>query len=58
MAIDCLELHEFCNPYNLKIIQHVISGIYCLCTFVKCSNISKHIRLSHLIVSDAQCAQY
>ena len=20
MAIDCLELHEFCNPYNLEII--------------------------------------
>ena len=58
MAINCLELHEFCNPYNLEILNHLLPGIYCLCKFVKYSNISKHVKLSHLTVPDAQCAQY
>ena len=47
MAINCLELREFCNPYNLEIILHVLPGMYGLFMFVKCSNISKHIKLSH-----------
>ena len=42
MARNCLDLHEFCSPYNLEIIctpGHVL--------FVKYSYISKHIKLSH-----------
>ena len=58
MAINCLELHEFCKPYKLEIIYHVLAGTYCLCMFVKYTNISKHIKLSHFYVPGSQCAQY
>ena len=47
MAINCLELHELFNPYNLENVWHVFPGMYCLCMFVKYSNISMYIKLSH-----------